>query len=92
MGGSVGEKEARAGGKGEKGGGRRAGGRTTQAKPCACRCTPKPTPAAHLCVAPGALLYQAPRHRAAHREALKDAPDEVTEAKCHQLLMGVVQV
>ena len=49
------------------------------------RCTP--TPEAHLCVAPSALLYQAAGHGAAHGEALEDAPNEVTEAKSHQLLV-----
>lgn len=42
---------------------------------------------AHLRVAPGALLYQAAGHGAAHREALEDAPNEVTEAESHQLLV-----
>lgn len=46
------------------------------------------TPEAHLRVAPGALLYQAPRHGAAHRETLEEAANEITEAKGHQLLWG----
>lgn len=50
--------------------------------------TPMPTPKTHLRVAPGALLYQAPRHRATHGEALEDASNEVTEAQGHQLLTG----
>lgn len=68
-------------------------GGVTQAKQlCTYRCTAPPTPAAHLCVAPCALLYQAPRHGAAHGEALEDAPDEVTQAEGHQLLEGGVQM
>lgn len=43
---------------------------------------------AHLCVAPGTLLYQAPRHGAAHGETLEEAANEVAEAKGHQLLWG----
>lgn len=57
-----------------------------------CSCTQPRSPAhtdAHLCVAPGALLNQAPGHGAAHWEALEDASDEVTEAKGHQLLVEV---
>jgi hypothetical protein len=50
--------------------------------------TPTPMPKSYLCVAPGAFLYQAPRHRTTHREALKDTADEVTEAEGHQLLVG----
>lgn len=50
--------------------------------------TSMPVPAAHLCVAPSGLLYQAPGHGAAHREALEEASDEVTEAEGHQLLWG----
>lgn len=44
------------------------------------------TPEAYLCVASRALLYQAPRHGAAHGEALEEAPNEVAEAKGYQLL------
>lgn len=46
------------------------------------------TPEAYLCVASRALLYQAPRHGAAHRETLEEASNEVTEAKRYQLLWG----
>lgn len=44
-------------------------------------------PEAHLCVASGALLYQAAGHGTAHGEALEDAPNEITEAESHQLLV-----
>lgn len=47
---------------------------------------------AHLCVAPGTLLYQAPRHGAAHGETLEEAANEVAEAKGHQLLWGKFSV
>lgn len=47
---------------------------------------------AHLCVAPGTLLYQAPRHGAAHGETLEEAANEVAEAKGHQLLLGKCSV
>lgn len=46
------------------------------------------TPEAYLRVASCALLYQAPRHGAAHGEALEEASDEVTEAEGNQLLLG----
>lgn len=48
------------------------------------------TPEAYLRVAPRALLDQAPRHGAAHGEALEEASDEVAEAEGHQLLWGGV--
>lgn len=68
------------------------GGMAQRSSVCAPRGAALPTPAAHLCVAPGALLYQAPRHGAAHREALEEAPDEVTETKGHQLLLRRAQM
>ena len=64
-------------------------GGIAQPKQCVCAhahgCTPMPE--AHLCVASGALLYQAAGHGTAHGEALEDAPNEITEAESHQLLV-----
>lgn len=48
------------------------------------------TPEAYLCVASRALLDQAPRHGAAHGEALEEASNEVAEAQGYQLLWGGV--
>lgn len=83
MGWSAGEKRGELGGRGGRW--REGQGEDHPAKQHAC--AQKHT-YAHLCVAPSALLYQAPRHRTAHREAPEDAPDEVTEAESYQLLSG----
>lgn len=58
---------------------------------CTQGCSPAHSEA-HLCVASSGLLYQGPRHGAAHREALEEAPNEVAETEGHQLLLRRAQV